>query len=159
MLLWANVHDEKKKKKRTWKKAIPKEIPAMIPRLASITLVTSVKQPYTADKHKTQRAPSFQNKPTSGWARQPRTHRRVHLFLSLVEVFQGLLWTFGVVPAAADGDALLFKVSCVVPVGVIFHSAAMQLHEKRVHWIFAIWTWQSGVWDHELNWFRGRWFR
>lgn len=30
----------------TWKNAIPKEIPAMIPRLASMTLVTSVKQPW-----------------------------------------------------------------------------------------------------------------
>lgn len=30
----------------TWKNAIPNEIPAMIPRLASMTLVTSVKQPW-----------------------------------------------------------------------------------------------------------------
>lgn len=80
---------KKKNCKHTWKKAIPKEIPAMMPRLASITLVTSVKQPYTADKHKTQRVPPFHNKPASGWSRQ-QTHRRVHLFLSLVKVFQGL---------------------------------------------------------------------
>lgn len=33
---------------RTWKNAMPNEMPAIIPRLASITVVTSVKQPYTA---------------------------------------------------------------------------------------------------------------
>lgn len=68
----------------------------------------------------------------SSWVRQ-WTHRCVHLFLSLVEVFQGLRWAFGVVSTAAGGDALLFKVSCVIPVGVIFHPAAMQLYENKVH--------------------------
>lgn len=36
----------------TWKNAIPNEIPAMIPRLASMTLVTSVKQPCKQAKPK-----------------------------------------------------------------------------------------------------------
>lgn len=36
----------------TWKNAIPNEIPAMIPRLASMTLVTSVKQPWKQTKTK-----------------------------------------------------------------------------------------------------------
>lgn len=49
-----NNSDTKNKKKTTknslllfltWKKAIPKDIPATIPRLLSIVLVTSEKQP------------------------------------------------------------------------------------------------------------------
>lgn len=35
----------REKKQPTWKKAIPKETPAIIPRLDSNTLVTSEKQP------------------------------------------------------------------------------------------------------------------
>lgn len=34
--------------RRTWKKAMPNEMPAMMPRLASITVVTRVKQPCAA---------------------------------------------------------------------------------------------------------------
>lgn len=41
-----DVRCSEMKTEDTWKNAIPNEIPAMIPRLASMTLVTSVKQPW-----------------------------------------------------------------------------------------------------------------
>lgn len=59
------------------------------------------------------------------------THRCVHLFPSLVEVFQGLWCAVGVVFTAAGRDAILFKVICVIPVSVIVHPTAMQLKKSQ----------------------------
>lgn len=113
---------------RTWKNAIPKEMPAMIPRLDSITLVTNAKQPYTAEKHQfTECRHSHQS---SQYGRRS-THRRVHLCRSLVQVFKGLLWALGVFFTAADRDAFLFEILCLAPVSVVFHPTAMQLQRTK----------------------------
>lgn len=116
--------------KCTWEKAIPNEMPAMVPSLFSITVVTRVKQPCTAaakwEKKKINRSSLMDLHITERPLRKhEQTHRRVHLFLSQAHVLEGLWRALGVVSAAADRDALLPEVVRSVPVRVIFHPAAM----------------------------------
>ncbi len=67
------------------------------------------------------------------WRLSQWTHRHVHLWLSLVNVFQSLLWALVGFFTAADRDALLFEVSRPLPVGVVFHPTAVQLHGNNIN--------------------------
>lgn len=136
-----DVRCSEMKTEDTWKNAIPNEIPAMIPRLASMTLVTSVKQPWKQTNPKISGKLFFVfcfffystwkvcDLRSSG-SRQ-RTHRCVHLCGSLVVVFQSLRWTLGGISATAGGEAFLFKVRRLTPVCEVFHPAAMQLNREQ----------------------------
>lgn len=59
-----------------------------------------------------------------------QTHRCVHHILSLGKILQCFWWAVIAVFTAADRDAFLFKVLCIVPVCVIIHPAAVQLKAK-----------------------------
>lgn len=113
----------------------------MIPRLASMTLVTSVKQPWKQTNPKisgklflffvfffysTWKVCDLRS--SGSWQ---RTHRCVHLCGSLVVVFQSLRWTLGGISATAGGEAFLFKVRRLTPVCEVFHPAAMQLNREQ----------------------------
>lgn len=59
-----------------------------------------------------------------------QTHRCVHHILSLGKILQCFWWAVIAVFTAADRDAFLLKVLCIVPVCVIIHPAAVQLKAK-----------------------------
>lgn len=59
-----------------------------------------------------------------------QTHRCVHHILSLGKILQCFWWAVIAIFTAADRDAFLLKVLCIVPVCVIIHPAAVQLKAK-----------------------------
>lgn len=124
--------------RHTWKNAIPKEIPAIIPRLFSIVVLTSAKQPFTTKlKHNRIKQKVILNQNLLQIQLTIfemnclfQTHRCVHHILSLGKILQCFWWALIAVFTAADRDAFLFEVPCICPVCVIIHPAAVQLKAK-----------------------------